>query len=272
VANNTKFAIRYGSGSVEGFISQDTLGIGGLNVVKQQFGQATKEPGAAFVVAKFDGLLGMGFDSISVDHVTPVWYNIISQGLVSKPIFSFWLSQKESKTQGGELTLGGVDSSRYTGSITYAPLTAETYWEFMVSDFQMNGKSLDWCSSSGCKAICDTGTSLIVGPSKEINAFNKKLGARIFDGEGIFPSCSVISSLPNVTVVINSVNYLLTPHDYVLQITSKGETECISGFMGIDLGSLGPLYILGDVFIATYMTVFDFGNEQVGWAKSVQSS
>jgi len=244
--------------------------MGGLNVVKQQFGEAMKEPGAAFVAAKFDGILGMGFVTISVDHVTPVWYNIISQGLVSSQVFSFWLSQTASKTQGGELTLGGIDTKRYTGQISYAPLTSETYWEFMVSDFQLNGQSLNWCTSAGCKAICDTGTSLIVGPKKEIDALNVKLGAKVFNGEGIFTSCSVINSLPNITVVINKVNFVLTPTDYVLKITSQGQTDCISGFYGLDLGSLGPLYIMGDVFIATYTTIFDFANERVGWAKSVQ--
>jgi len=270
VANGTDFSIQYGSGAVSGFISQDTLGMGGLNVVKQQFGEALHEPGITFVAAKFDGILGMAFVTISVDHVTPVWYNILAQKLVSQPIFSFWLSQTQSQNMGGELTLGGVDSKRYTGTINYAPLTSETYWEFMVSDFQLHGQSLKWCASGGCKAICDSGTSLIVGPSKEVDALNKQLGAKVINGEGIFTSCSVVSSLPNITVVINSVNYVLTPKDYVLEVTSDGQTECISGFMGLDLGSLGPLYILGDVFIATYTAVFDFGNERVGFAKSVQ--
>jgi len=270
VANGTDFSIQYGSGAVSGFISQDTLGMGGLNVVKQQFGEALHEPGITFVAAKFDGILGMAFVTISVDHVTPVWYNILSQKLVSQPIFSFWLSQTQSQNMGGELTLGGVDTKRYTGSINYAPLTSETYWEFMVSDFQLHGQSLKWCSGSGCKAICDSGTSLIVGPSKEVDALNKQLGAKVINGEGIFTSCSVVNTLPNITVVINSVNYVLTPKDYVLEVTSEGQTECLSGFMGMDLGSLGPLYILGDVFIATYTAVFDFQNERVGFAKSVQ--
>eukprot|EP01103_Thecamoeba_quadrilineata_P012815 TRINITY_DN33_c1_g1_i5.p1 TRINITY_DN33_c1_g1~~TRINITY_DN33_c1_g1_i5.p1 ORF type:complete len:227 (-),score=51.90 TRINITY_DN33_c1_g1_i5:70-750(-) len=106
VANGTKFAIEYGTGSVSGYISQDTVNVGGLSVIGQQFGEATSEPGLTFLAAKFDGILGLAFDSISVDSVTPFWYNLISQGLVNSQVFSFWLSQNATATPGGELTLG----------------------------------------------------------------------------------------------------------------------------------------------------------------------
>jgi cathepsin D len=274
VANGTVFSIQYGSGACSGFLSEDVVNIGGLNVKGQTFGEATHEPGISFVVAKFDGLLGFGYDSISVDRVTPVWYNILSQGLVDQPIFSFWLSQNANDAVGGELTLGGVDSSRYTGSFSYAPLTAETYWQFQLGDVQLGGTSLGWCDGlDTCQAICDSGTSLIVGPSEKVNDLNKKLGATVVNGEGIFPDCSVIDKLPDVTFVINGASFTLTPQDYVLQVTSEGQTECLSGFDGMDLPpGIGPQYILGDVFIATYTAVFDYGNTRVGWAKSVQST
>ena len=76
-ANGTSFEIRYGSGALSGFVSQDSLQIAGMEIKDQLFAEATEEPGLAFAFGRFDGILGMGYDTISVNHIPPPFYKLI---------------------------------------------------------------------------------------------------------------------------------------------------------------------------------------------------
>jgi cathepsin D len=270
-ATTDKFYIRYGSGQLNGTVTTDKVCFGcqqdSMCIDQQAFAESTVEPGGAFLIGKFDGILGMGYDSISVNNLTTPFSNLIKSGKCPEPVFAFWLSRDpQSGAKGGELTLCGSDSSHYDGDLFYVPITRQAYWQFKIDSLDIGGKSM----ATNFDAIADTGTSLLTGPKKDIEQVNKAIGARRIPIVGEYVvSCSKLSSLPTVTFKINGKDFPLTPQEYVVQMKSMGVTMCISGFMGLDVAPpAGPLWILGDVFIGPYYTVFDKGQNRIGFAKA----
>lgn len=258
--NDTDFAIQYGSGAVEGFISRDTLGIADLNIKNQLFGETTKEPGLAFAFGKFDGILGLGYDTISVNKIPPPFYNMINQKLLDEPIFSFRLGSSDD--DGGEAIFGGIDENAFTGKIEYVPVRRKGYWEVELEQVTFGDDTLEL---EGTGAAIDTGTSLIVMPSDIAELLHKQIGAtKSWNGQYTV-DCAVVDSLPDFTLTFNGKPYTLKGSEYIL---NAGGT-CISSFTGMDIPApVGPLWIVGDTFLRKFYTVYDLGRNAVGFAKS----
>ncbi|XP_010432791.1 PREDICTED: aspartic proteinase A3 isoform X1 [Camelina sativa] len=175
--NGKPASIRYGTGAIAGYFSYDDVKVGDLVVKEQEFIEATSEPGITFLLAKFDGILGLGFKEIAVGNSTPVWYNMVEKGLVKEPIFSFWLNRNPKDPEGGEIVFGGLDPKHFKGEHTYVPVTHKGYWQFDMGDLQIAGKPTGYCAK-GCSAIADSGTSLLTGPSTVITMINHAIGAQ----------------------------------------------------------------------------------------------
>ncbi|MBN3277068.1 PEPA protein, partial [Polyodon spathula] len=232
--------------------------VAGISDPNQIFALSTTEPSSFLYYAQFDGILGLAFPSIASGEATPVFDNMMDQGLLSQNLFSFYLSPNSQS--GSVVTFGGIEESYFTGNINWVPLTSETYWQIKVDYIQVNGRTVA-CAQS-CQAIVDTGISLIAGPSGPIATIQSAVGV----SPGI--SCQNVPSMPDVIVGFNGVQYTLSSSAYILE-RYDGQ-QCSSGFQAMNLPTnAGDLWILGDVFIRQYYSIFDRSNNMVGLAKSI---
>jgi len=259
----TPYILPYGSGSVIGIISQDTSIWGGLTIVNQQFGESTIEPGDIWAEVDFDGILGMAYPILSDPAgVVPPFDQLMNQKLIDQPVFSSYLSSNDTSTS--VLILGGIDANYYSGSINYVtfnllqPLLG--YWLITGTDIKANGKSLGNCFL--CPLIVDTGTSVITGPPGYVEPLLKAIGS-------VNPDCSNINQLPTIAFTLSGIDMTLEPSFYVINgPDDTGKNVCQIGIESLDPGA--PLWILGDPFLRKYFTIFDRGNNQVGFALAVQ--
>ncbi|KAK3305815.1 vacuolar protease A precursor [Chaetomium strumarium] len=258
-ANGTSFEIRYGSGSLSGFVSQDTMTIGDITVKGQDFAEATSEPGLAFAFGRFDGILGLGYDTISVNHIVPPFYKMVEQKLIDEPVFAFYLADTNGES---EVVFGGVDKDHYKGKITTIPLRRKAYWEV---DFDAISYGDDTAELENTGVILDTGTSLIALPSQLAEMLNAQIGAKKNYAGQYAIDCDKRDSLKDVTFNLAGYNFTLGPYDYVLEVSGS----CISTFMGMDFPApTGPLAILGDAFLRRYYSIYDLGANTVGLAEA----
>jgi cathepsin D len=232
-------------------------------------------------MTKFDGILGMGYGSIAVDGQVPMHTALYRAGLIAEPVFAFYLQTQahpslmetgEEQAAGGVLMLGGVDERFYTGELLYVPVTRKAYWQFDMDGVKVDGHSL----VTSAAAIADTGTSLIAGPKDDIAQIISFMGVTPPSGSGMDTGqysipCDQVDSLPPLTFVIGGRDFTLTGRQYVLEVDSFGKEECIIGLMAMDVPPpAGPIWILGDVFLTKYLSVYDFGADRVGFATSVK--
>ncbi|KAF1593922.1 Pepsin A, partial [Eudyptes moseleyi] len=209
ISTNDSLYIAYGTGSMTGVLGYDTVTVTGIEVIHQIFGLSETEPGDFFYYAPFDGILGLAFPSIASSGATPVFDNMMAEGLVAKDLFSVYLSKNEQS--GSFVLFGAIDPFYTTRGITWIPLSAETYWQITMDRYvSINGKSV--ACSLGCQAIVDTGTSLLAMPNRALGTILRTLGA----SSGGEINCNSVSMLPDVVFHINGKAFPVSPSAYVM--------------------------------------------------------
>lgn len=208
-----------------------------------------------FSQVQFAGILGLAYPAMAADDFQPFFDNMMEQKRLQKNLFAFYFTKYP--VQESVVLFGENDEKYYVKPITYFPVVKQYYWEIEFNDISVNGQHLNFCLLGNCRLALDSGTSLITGPSEDIVTLLRMLG--------INNNCSNLAQLPVITFHIMGSEFNLHPADYM--IINNDVTICKMGFMPLDVAPpKGPLWVLGDIFMRKFYTVFDRDNNQVGIA------
>lgn len=242
--------IQYGTGGFDGYLVEDTVIVTNLTITNQIFALAITELDSHFNDVAFDGIFGMGYQSLATDNVEPPFYKMYAQGLIDNYVFSFYLARDGTSNEGGELIFGGSDPSLYSGSLNYVPISTEDYWQFTMTSATFDGITI--CTN--CQAIADSGTSLIMAP---VDAYTTIFDRLNINSDGQI-DCAEVDMLPVLKLYIGGAILGVPPSAYVIQ--SPG--YCIVGIQTME----SQFWILGDIFLGQYYSEFDMGQNRIGFA------
>ncbi|KAF8155370.1 aspartic peptidase domain-containing protein [Mycena galopus ATCC 62051] len=282
----------YGSGSFSGteFTDQVTLAPG-LVISQQSIGVASNASGFD---EGLDGILGIGptdltegtLKNAAAETIPTVVDNLVDQGTINSNEIGIFFEPTISRTGSGAdgfMTFGGIDETKFTGSVSYTPVTttfpASRYWG--VDQTITYGSTTILASTSG---IIDTGATLILLASDgeyldfflPFDRYQAATGAVMDSITGLLRITPVqYVTLKNLNFVIGGVTYALIPNAQIWPRALNRDINGTANFIYLIIGNSGEPsgkgldFTNGMTFLERFYSVFDPSNERIGLATCV---
>jgi hypothetical protein len=210
------------------------------------FGEVTSVSGVSFYASQMSGIMGLAYDSISVDGLN----TFMTNSELTDKSFSFYLKDTAEESY---MVIPGMDSENFATIDTHKVVETK-YWSLQLDSIAQGKNVID---ASNYKAVIDSGTSLLVGPKAIVDP--------LIEGIRVSKTCIGIKLLPDMTFTIDGTPYVLTPEDYVLKITQDGVTECLLGVQSMEFPEGFNYFIMGDVFMRKYPSYFNMNDNTVSF-------
>ena len=281
---NQQMDLTYGSGSVTGTMVYASVTFADETLSSFKIGLASNVGFPGFSSSEFDGILGLAWPSLNADlNVPAIVPTMYSSNLIPNNLFTIYLN---SDGTNGELNVGEIDPSRYQGDIRYMPLTLKLWWTVNLIDVTLNNAAVT--STSKYSTIIDSGTSLIIGPDDQVialmNSIQSVSGKNVYydSSSAIYAVyCTDVTALPSMTFTLagsdnQMYQFTMPAAAYIVSSLSSNPAICPLGIQGSgsisSLSSTSINWILGDPFLRSFYTVYDYEESRIGVAVAYPSS
>ncbi|KAJ6594144.1 acid protease [Mycena capillaripes] len=239
----------------------DTVTLGGLTAPATKLFLITNQT-PKFDIDPFSGIQGMSA------RAQGVFASLINQGLPS--LFSLYLTPQA--VGNAEMTVGGIDTTKFTGNLTFASLPAgsSATWTLNSPQLSVNGKTTTVLKATR-NIIFDSGTSNILFSTATTNAMYALISPDIVPHAaepgtyGI--ACDKIDTLPAVIDIgftsQNGTPFNLTIPSSELSVGPFADNPAICQTL---INAFDGLSLVGGSLLKHYYSVWDVGNQRMGFA------
>merc|ERR1712151_514255 len=314
-AERDQMTVAFGTGEITGQFAYDRLCLGTKSeqtltnatgvVLDEQPGciemriiAATAMSEEPFTSFSFDGIFGLGLDSLALSPEFSFFHMLSAQENLVHPSFGIFLADNDDDFS--EISFGGHNPERVDSKFAWAhvAMPEHGHWQVQIKAIRIGKRTLDFCVDGQCRAVVDSGTSSIAVPVSFSDEFFDTLESSLQDPdplEGGAVNChKALGEL--VEIDIEGGTLVLGPGDYarpsVLLSEEDGEEEeaaamavlegqaqsgevekkrprakCHPTLMPMDVPEpLGPkLFILGEPVLRKYYTAYDWDKKRIGF-------
>eukprot|EP01063_Lacrimia_lanifica_P041475 TRINITY_DN9697_c0_g3_i1.p1 TRINITY_DN9697_c0_g3~~TRINITY_DN9697_c0_g3_i1.p1 ORF type:complete len:503 (+),score=182.75 TRINITY_DN9697_c0_g3_i1:137-1510(+) len=246
-----RFQLTYGTGACEGVLASDVVGIGGVST-PLSIGVATSVAPFFEKVPYADGILGLGLRSLSDGDLPTLLDGLQERRNISRRVLSMYLAS-EGDAVPSQMSFGGPDPTLYAGELRYVPFVPlhgrYLYYVVEFDGFWVDGAPLRMGCRGRCLAVVDTGTSLLLGPPRDIDHLVGALGISAL-------GCRADRVLQ---VGVGGVLYTIPPEVFLMD-----GYDCTPALQPDTM--MPGVFIFGDPFFRAVYTVFDNEDNKLGVA------
>ncbi|PWW80347.1 acid protease [Tuber magnatum] len=282
---NDDFDISYVDGEfARGEYGKDVFTLSdGVEVTGLQFGVGLESTST-------DGILGIGFslNEVQVQRLKKDPYRnlvdlMVDQKLIRSRAYSLWLNDLNATT--GEVLFGGVDTAKFTGSLTTLPMD-KRLGESKAREFAITLTSVSITNTDGSSltlttddyaspVLLDTGSTYTYLDPDLAKELGDQVGAQPLEQYGVaVVPCGVRSYNGSVTYAFSGATITVPLSELVVDAWDKsgnlasysdGTPLCYWGILSS--GDVGT-NVMGDTFLRSAYVVYDLDNEEISLANT----
>jgi hypothetical protein len=255
---------------------------------------ATEMSEDPFKSFQFDGVLGLGLDGLSQAPQFN-FLDVMAKRLNSKQgsapqTFSVFLADNDGETS--EISFGGWKQEHLQNNLAWNPVLEPEvgHWMLQIKELRVGGEKLKFCDDGQCRAVVDTGTSLLAVPTGVFPELYELLRHMAHRSE----VCGVPGVGPELDLQLENFTVTLGPRDFSraerrpihyeqpwhhvthappfdANARRAKDVLCKPLLMSMDLPApLGPkLFILGEPVLRKFVSVYDAKEKRVGFARAL---